>query len=246
MHRILLTGVRGRDQSPGDFRRLQVGIGTGGRFIPPPHQHLLDYLHPLEKYLRLESSSFDPLVDCFLAHYQFETIHPFNDGNGRVVRLLLAIMFQHKCKLTKPWLYMSNFFNWHREEYVQLLFNVSAKNDGANWIQFCLRGTIRGTIEQAKATETKCNQLRQIKDDYMQRLQNISRATRLIQIVDRIFESPFLRITDLPNLLGVSGPTARLDAERLVEASILRELPGSRPKVYYAPEMFDIAYGTRE
>jgi len=106
MHRILLTGVRGRDQSPGDFRRLQVGIGTKARFVPPPPQHLMDCLDPLEKHLHTKTSSFDPLVDCFFAHYQFETIHPFNDGNGRVGRLLLAIMFQHQCKLTKPWLYI--------------------------------------------------------------------------------------------------------------------------------------------
>lgn len=108
------------------------------RFIPPPPNRLMECLEPLEKYLHSDDSPFDPLVDCFLIHYQFETIHPFIDGNGRVGRLLLAIMLQRKCKLTKPWLYLSGFFEKNRDEYVQQLFNISTSAASDEWIEFCL------------------------------------------------------------------------------------------------------------
>jgi len=142
IHRTLLTGVRGRDRAPGRFRRIQVAIGSTRRFVPPPANQLKDCLHPFEKYLHHGETVYDPLVDCFLVHYQFETIHPFIDGNGRVGRLLLAIMLQQRCGLSKPWLYLSDYFERHRDEYVERLFNVSAKADWNGWIEFCLRGAV--------------------------------------------------------------------------------------------------------
>ena len=107
MHAELLFAVRGRDRSPGNFRRVQVYLGASHRFIPPPPQHVPELLDNFEKYLNAASSAYDPLVDAFLAHYQFECIHPFLDGNGRVGRLLLAVTFQRRCGLNKPWLYLS-------------------------------------------------------------------------------------------------------------------------------------------
>ena len=238
MHQILLAGVRGRNKDPGALRRKQVGIGAGGRFIPPPHNYVEDCLGDLEKFIHDKSSEYDPLVVCFLVHYQFETIHPFNDGNGRIGRLLLAMMIQQLSGLSKPWMYMSGFFNRYRDDYVQHLFNISTKGNWASWIEFCLQGT----VEQAKDTIARCERLRALKEEYMQRLQDISGATRLIQIVEDIFDTPFVRVTDLPSRIGVSDPTARSDAERLVAAGILKVLPNSRPKVYYASEVFNIAY----
>lgn len=238
IHRILLTGVRGRDKAPGEFRRVPVGIGAGGRFIPPPHEHVVDGLSELEKFIHNSTSGFDPLVVCYLVHYQFETIHPFKDGNGRIGRVLLAIMIQQLCGLSKPWLYMSGFFNRYRDEYTQHLFNISAKGEWSSWVEFCLQGT----LEQAKDTITRCERLCTLKDNYMKRLTDSGGATRLIQIIEDIFDSPFVRIADLHQRLGVSDPTARSDAERLVDAGILKELPNARPKVYYAPEVFSVAY----
>ncbi|NOY42524.1 MAG: Fic family protein [Planctomycetes bacterium] len=238
MHEMLMRGVRGEEKTPGQFRQQQVGIGVGGRFIPPPHFSLKDCLDPLELYLQNPSNTYDPLIACYLVHYQFETIHPFNDGNGRVGRLLLAIMLQQWCKLSKPWLYMSNFFNQHREEYVQHLFNISAKGDWTAWIAFCLRGT----LEQAKDTIVRCERLKEIKEIFLQRLQDSGGAARLIQIVDRVFDSPFVDISDIKEQLGVSDPTARADAQRLVDIGILEELAHVWPKTYYAPEVFRIAY----
>ena len=240
LHEILLEGVRGRDRTPGEFRRIQVGIGPGlsARFIPPPPEHIEDCLRPLENYFHIESSRFDPLVDCFLVHYQFETIHPFVDGNGRVGRLLLSIMLQERCRLTKPWLYLSEFFEQHRDEYIDHLYRVSTDGNWHDWIEFCLRGA----LEQAKDTITRCERLNAIRAEFMERLSSAGGSVRLPQIVDRIFNSPFIRVAELPSILGVTYPTAKADIGRLVRAGILQELPGVWPKTFYAPEVFNIAY----
>lgn len=237
LHRILMSGVRGKDATPGEFRKQQIAIGSSRRFVPPPPERLMDCLDPLEKSFH-ENDEFDPLVQCFLMHYQFETIHPFNDGNGRVGRLLLAIMLQQKCRLTKPWLYLSEFYERYRDEYTQNLFNVSADGNWHGWIEFCLRGT----VTQAQETITRCEHLLAIRDSFTNRLADVGGSVRLSQIVDDIFYSPFVRVAALSRRLNVTYPTAKADLERLVQAGILRELPSASPKTYFAPEVFDVAY----
>ncbi len=238
LHEILLTGVRGKEKSPGQFRRIQVGIGSDGRFIPPPADKASDCLDDLEKYFRRDGTGIDGLVDCFLCHYQFETIHPFIDGNGRVGRLLLAIMMQQRLGMSKPWLYMSEYFENFKEDYVTNLFNVSAKGDWTKWIEYCLRGT----LQQAKDTITRCEKLRSLRERFMQQIMEGGGSVRLNQIVEAIFHSPFIRVADLPGRLGVTYPTAKADVERLVESEILQELPDTYPKTYYAPEVFVVSY----
>jgi Fic family protein len=238
LHRILLTGVRGKDHAPGEFRRIQVAIGPSYRFVPPPLQYLPDCLDSFEKYLH-SANKFDPLVDCFLAHYQFETIHPFRDGNGRVGRVLLAMMIQQRCRLTKPWLYLSEFFEKNRDDYKQRLFDVSAKGAWGEWVEFCLRGT----SEQAKATIQRCENLRIIKDDYMQRLGTTGGRVRLNKIVDDLFISPIIELAQLARRLDVTYPTAKSDIERLVDVGILAELPDMPVRTFYAPEIYRVAYG---
>jgi Fic family protein len=238
LHKTLMTGVRGKDRTPGEFRRGQVAIGTSHRFVPPPPEKLMECLDPLEKYFHLKKSRFDPLVDCCLIHYQFETIHPFNDGNGRVGRLLLAIMLKELCCLSKPWLYMAEYYEKHMEEYYQRLFNVSTSGDWEGWIEFCLVGV----ASQARDAIQRCDQLQEIKEAFMQKLVEVGGAVRLNQIVENIFHAPFVRIKDLPRRLGITYPTAKADVERLVEAGILRELKDISPKTYYAPDVFNVAY----
>jgi Fic family protein len=127
LHKILLTGVRGRDRTPGQFRNDQVFIGVNHRFAPPPVTHLRICLDQLRAYLSAPTGEHDPLIRCFLVHYQFETIHPFSDGNGRVGRLLLSLMIQAWCEASGPWLYLSAFFDQHKDEYIDSLFAVSAR-----------------------------------------------------------------------------------------------------------------------
>ena len=237
LHEILLTGVRGKEKSPGQFRRIQVGMGSEGRFIPPPPDALATCLNDLETYFH-EEPFVDGLVDCFLCHYQFETIHPFIDGNGRVGRLLLAIMLQQRLGMSKPWLYMSEYFEKFKDDYVTHLFNVSAKGDWATWVEYCLRGT----LQQAKETITRCEKLRLLRERFMSQVTESRGSVRLNQIVDGIFYYPFIRIAELPNRLEISYPTAKADIDRLVDLNILRELPDTYPKTYYAPEVFEISY----
>lgn len=238
LHGILMAGVRGKDRSPGEFRRLQVAIGPSKRFIPPPPDQLPASLDQLERYFHQDNSPFDPLVDCFLIHYQFETIHPFQDGNGRVGRLLLSIMLQQRCGFSKPWLYLSEFFERHRDEYIQLLFDVSTKANWDAWIEFCLKGT----REQAMETIRRCDILRRMRDEYMTRLASAGGHIRLTQIVEELFHSPFVQVKDLPARLGITYPTAQADMERLVAAGIVQPLPEVSPKTYYAVEIFNVAY----
>lgn len=239
MHRILLTGVRGQERAPGEFRRVQVAIGASAsrRFVPPPVSHLGECLDALEKHLNAEGV-YHPLVDCMLAHYQFEAIHPFMDGNGRVGRMLLAIMIQRRCGLTKPWLYLSDFFARHREEYVDRLFAISAQGAWTEWIEFCLQGV--ATV--AEATVVRCEQLRSLRDDYMIRVKAAGGSIRLHAIVEGLFRSPVVRVADLPERLSVTYPTAKSDVERLIAAGILAELPDTAVRTVYAHEIFRIAY----
>jgi Fic family protein len=238
LHETLLTGVRGKDRTPGEFRRKQVAIGTDHRFVPPPPDALMECLDPLEKYFHTTTTDYDPLVNCFLIHYQLETIHPFLDGNGRIGRLFLAFMLKQYCGLSKPWLYMSEYFEKNREEYIRRLFDVSASADWNGWIEYCLRGT----VSQTNNTILRCNRLCRIREQFMQRLEPVGGSIRLNRIVEDIFNSPFIRIADLPEKLGVTYPTAKSDIDRLVDAGILSELENVTPKTFYAPEVFNIAY----
>lgn len=242
LHHTLLQGVRGKERAPGQFRRVQVAIGFDHRFVPPPPERLMECLDPLERYFHAASPEYDPLVNCFLIHYQFETIHPFADGNGRVGRLLLAIMFKNCCSLSKPWLYMSEYFEKHREEYMQRLFNISASGDWEGWIEFCLSGT----SHQARDTIQRCERLLRIREDFMRRVGEVGGSVRLNQIVEGIFHSPFVRVAALPKQLGVTYPTAKADVERLVNAGILSELENVAPRTFYAPEVFNVAYEEME
>jgi cell filamentation protein, protein adenylyltransferase len=240
LHQQLLSGVRGTERAPGAFRRVPVAIGTPSnpRFVPPPANELLRLLSSLEDYIHRRPRTYDPLVDCFLVHYQFETIHPFMDGNGRVGRLLLIVMIQTLCGLTKPWLHMSHYFALQKDVYVNRLFNVSAAGDWTSWIRFCLEGT----VEQCRNTIQRCDALRKVKSRFEQLVTDCRGNSRLFQIVEMVFDYPFLAIVDVASRLKIHYQTAQSDLERLTSEGILRELPNHRPKTYFAPDVFHIAY----
>ncbi|MEK6234370.1 MAG: Fic family protein [Planctomycetales bacterium] len=238
LHEALMRGIRGHEKSPGEFRKGQVAIGRDERFVPPPPNLLNECLDHLEKYFHA-SEDLHPLIRCFLVHYQFETIHPFTDGNGRVGRVLLSHMIQQECNLSKPWLYLSGFFEGNRDEYSGRLFDVSVKGDWSGWVEFCLRGVTK----QATATVEKCDRLRAIRDEFMKKAQGRPRGTvRLTQIIDRLFHSPFVSITDLHKRLNVSYATAKSDVAELMKLGVLEELPNTRPKAFFSNEVFKVAY----
>lgn len=234
--------MRGQDKTPGEFRKLQVAIGSDERFVPPPPSEVLPQLHELEKYLHREPRLYDPLVDCFIVHYQFETIHPFRDGNGRVGRLLLAIMLQRLCGLNKPWLYLSQYFERFNDEYVSGLFEVSTKNDWSKWLAYCLRGV----IAQADNTIQRCEQLVQLREQFLNTLAKIRGSNRLQPLVESLFESPIVDIPSIAARFRVQYQTAQKDVERLVSIKILKEYPASYPRMFYAPEVQTVAYADLE
>jgi len=239
IHKVLMTGVRGRDKHPGEFRRWQVQIGSSGRFVPAPPGEVGRLMNSLERYINSDDQ-FDPLVRCYLVHYQFEAIHPFEDGNGRVGRALLALMVYRWLGHAMPWLYMSAFYERYRDEYIGNLFKVSTSGAWTQWIEFCLRGT----ISQANDSIRRCHRFHWLRNDFRQRVNSHSKRTHAI--IEGLFTSPALTVTSLANRFGVTYHTARADIKRLRDARILAELPGAHPRSYYAPEIMAVAYGESE
>lgn len=238
LHRHLLVGVRGSDSNPGTFRNVQVQIGRPPRYIPPPPFYLPERLENFEQFARRNERMYDPLVDAFVMHYQFEAIHPFEDGNGRVGRLLLVLMITRWCELSNQWLYMSEYFDANKEEYLDRLLRVSTHGDWSGWIRFCLEGVVK----QAMDTEQRCDRLLRLGASFKARLHDSGRSVRLQNIVDDLFIIPVVQTSSLATRYGVTYHTARADIERLKQIDILQELPDAPRKTYFAHEIIKIIY----
>ena len=236
LHSTLLDGVRGRDKTPGSFRENQVHIGSDFRFIPPPPDHMNTCLDLFEKRLNEENSTYDPLVQCYLFHYQFETIHPFLDGNGRVGRALLSLMIYQWCGLHMPWLYMSAYFERYKDEYIDGLFAVSANAEWHSWIEFCLRGT----VVQAKDSIRRCEHLQALRESFHEKAD--PSKPRAYPIIENLFTTPIVTVQNVATRFDVTYPTAKNDIENLVSLGILAELQNVRPRTFYSPGIFTAAY----
>jgi Fic family protein len=232
-----MDGVRGSDQSPGSFRTLQNQIGRPPRFVPPPPNRVPELLDQLERYFHA-GRGFDPLVDAFLVHYQFEAIHPFMDGNGRVGRLLLAILIEEWCGLSDQRLYMSSYFDENKDRYMDLLLRVSTEGTWESWIEFCLRGV----VQTAQDTQRRCDALLSLHRSFHDRLRKGVGSVRLAAIVDDLFVNPVAAVSWIAERQGVTYPTARADLQRLHRAGIIRPLEGARRIAYYSPDILEITY----
>ncbi len=237
LHAILMDGVRGADRNPGQFRRTQNQIGRPARFVPSPVTELPPLLDRFEKYLH-EEKRFDPLVEAFLVHYQFETIHPFLDGNGRVGRLLLSIVIEEWCGLSHQWLYMSAYFDRNRDEYIDRMLRVSTHGAWEEWVDFCLRGV----VEQAHDTVRRCERLIELNRRFHEQIKTIGGSVRLAQIVDSLFISPVVIVSLAARQHNVSYPTARTDLRRLEDAGILHGIAEAQQISYFCPPIFDVIY----
>src|SRR5690606_32529350 len=207
------------------------------RFVPPPANHVSPLLWNLEAFIHSEGLQ-DPLVDAFIVHYQLEAIHPFRDGNGRIGRLLLALMISEKCRLDHNWLYMSPFFDANKNEYIDRLFCVSTEGDWTGWIEFCLNGV----ISQAKDTEKRCDRLLKIYDDFKERIHNTGGSHRLNRIAEDLFVTPVVQIPSIADKFSVTYHTARSDVERLIKAGVLAELPGQGIRTFISSEIFEVIF----
>jgi Fic family protein len=220
IHERLLRGTRGGEKSPGEFRRTQNWIGPRGcnlntaTFVPPPVHEMHPALDNLERFLH-DIDTYPDLVHCALAHAQFETIHPFIDGNGRVGRLLITFLLCQREILHRPLLYLSSYLKAHREEYYDRLTLIRAQDDWEGWTKFFLRGVIDVSNEASRTA-------REILDLW-ERHRNGSHVQPLL---DYLFEQPLVTIRMVERRLDCSYRAATKHVRRLVEDGLLRETTG--------------------
>ena len=237
LHYTLTSGVRGEEKQPGEFRDTEVYIGGSGseaRFVPPPPSIVPYAMRNLETYIQT-GGRYEQLIDIGLVHYQFETIHPFRDGNGRMGRLLIMLMLCESEWLPDPYLYPSTYFNRNREQYTDLLLAVSQRGAWEEWLEFFLRGI----SSQAEEAFTRASELLDLRDAYRDRYR--SAANSVSQLAIEVFSTPYITPREAEDLLGMSYHTANNAIRTLEEDGVLEEITGnSRNRVFQAREVFDI------
>jgi Fic family protein len=243
LHKRLLTGVRGDHTTPGEFRQTQNWIGPPGcslaeaPYVPPPVPEMEQALSALEKYLHQTAPIHPPLIRLALIHYQFEAIHPFVDGNGRIGRLLTSLLLVEWDLLPLPLLYLSAYFYRHRDDYYDLLMAVSEKGAWSDWISFFLHGV----AEQSQDAIARATRLQDLQTLWHQQLTQIRTSALLLRLADNLFSLPVLTIPEAQKCLNVTYKSAKSNVEKLVEAGILRQMEStSYRKSYYAPEIIQI------
>lgn len=239
LHGILMERVRGEHATRGEFRQSQNWIGTPGAtlndatFVPPPVPEMQECLSQLEKFLHSDTR-LPPIVQAAMVHYQFETIHPFLDGNGRIGRLLVALLLCRKNILTKPLLYLSAFFEQHRQEYYELLLKVSQVGAWREWIEFFLKAV----TEQSEDAVSRSRRLLELLRGYSQIARDKHLPPTAMQLVELIFMKPVLNAKTTQEFLKVSYPSAQSAISSLEKAGILTEITGrKRDKAYSANEI---------
>ena len=233
-HKILLQGVRGEKRQPGEFRRSQNWIGgatiNDATFIPPVHTSVPELMSDLEKFVHNEEIFFPELLKIALIHYQFETIHPFLDGNGRVGRLMITLYLVNKGILKKPILYLSDFLETHRRLYYENLMSVRDKNDLSQWFKFFLVGIIE-TSKKGISTFDSILQLQKQVDMKIQKLG--SRAANAQKITNYLYQRPSINADKVSETAKISLPSAYKLIADLEKLEILKEITGGqRGRVY--------------
>jgi len=240
LHEILLQGARGEQQNPGEFRNDLVGIDEPGiplsqaRFVPTPPASIPYALRSLLQYIR-SGPTYAPLVDLALIHYQFETIHPFQDGNGRLGRLLVMLALYRWELLPGPYLYPSSYFNANRDAYLHHLLEVSRRGAWAEWISFF----VTAVAEQGQEAYTVARDLLALQDRYRDRYEG--KGVVLGELIDFIIEQPYLTEPQAVAALGRSQPAVNQAIRTLWDDGVLRETTGQqRNRRYEALDVLEI------
>ena len=237
LHATLMEGVRGEEKRPGEFRDTQVYIGGRGdeaRFVPAPPEVVPYAMENLMTYLQT-GGAYLPLVDIGLVHYQFETIHPFRDGNGRMGRLLIMLMMCNSELLPEPYLYPSSYFNRNREEYTDRLLAVSRDDAWEEWLIFFLEGI----AQQAQEAFARASELLDLRDEYHETYQD--EANSVSHLAAEIFTKPYITVNEATDLLDMTYSAANTAVDRLVDDNVLEEVTGqSRNRVFRSKEVFNI------
>ncbi len=229
LHRTLMTGARGKETGPGQFRRQQNAIieRKAGRkrirFIPPPVPEMEKAMADLETFLH-QPSNLPRLVQLAMVHYQFETIHPFLDGNGRIGRLLITLLLRERSQLARPLVYLSDYFERHRVAYCDLLLGVSLRGEWFPWLAFFLEGV----AEQATDARRRAAALSALLNQYRERIVQPRAPAILSTIVEHLFDRPAVTVRMIAEKFNVTAATAGKYVDRLERAGILKEATGRK------------------
>ncbi len=233
LHERLMQGVRGDRATPGEFRRSQNWIGPAGStpatapYVPPPPAEMMDCLANWEEFLH-DRDRFPDLIQCAVVHEQFEAIHPFLDGNGRLGRLLVTLFLVERGRLSQPLLYLSEYIEARRQEYYDSLQRVRTEGDWHGWLGFFLVGV----EETARAAIRQASRLMDLRESYRQRL---SRKPNALKLLDELFVNPYLTASRAARVLEVTAPTARQAIALLQAEGVLGEVTGrSWGRIYLA------------
>jgi len=243
MHFELMQSVRGQDKNPGEFRKKQNWIGRPGTpieqasFVPPKPHLVIEYMEKLEKYMQTEDD--DVVLQTAIVHAQFEIIHPFSDGNGRIGRLLIPLFLYSKGRLTRPMFYMSEYLEAHRDLYYEKLRRISEHKDWNGWVEFFLVAV----KEQAKLNSEKVKRILQLYNKMKDKITALTRSQYSIQILDFLFDKPIFTPSDAIKKMNIPKPSFMPILKQLQEAGILtvlREAKGRSPAVLVFGDLVNI------
>jgi Fic family protein len=249
LHSVLMDSVRGHNKGRGHFRRIQNWIGKPGSkieeadFIPPSPLHLLDHMNRWEAYWHSDAP--DVIVQLAIIHAQFEILHPFIDGNGRLGRMLIPLFIYEKKILSRPCFYLSAFFETHRDEYISHLRYLGQPGSWSRWCAFFLRGV----AIQAEQNTNKARAILNLYEDLKKRIIDITHSRHAIPLLDFMFEKPIFQgseIAKLPNMPSaqtVAQMLRQLKANRILRT--LREGSGRRPTILAMPELINLCEGKK-
>lgn len=241
-HKILLQTVRGENKMPGDFRISQNWIGgsslASAKFIPPHYRYIDELMGDVERFIHNESNNVPHLIKIAILHYQFETIHPFLDGNGRVGRLLITLYLVGQGILNKPALYLSDYLERNRDEYYSHLTAIREKNQIIPWLKFFLKGII-STATNAKETFIKIIQLQK---DMEVKLHSFgTKSEKINTILNSFYDTPILSVKDIVIRTGIADKTTRNMLELMLEEGLIKEMTGyGRNKLFIFEKYFNL------
>jgi Fic family protein len=246
IHAVLLENTRGWQRNPGEFRQTQNWLGPSGcnlktaTFIPPPVPDMINAMNDLEMFLH-NASELPILIKAGLAHCQFETIHPFLDGNGRIGRLLITFMLCQQGALSRPLLYLSYYFKKNRPEYYDWLMEVRNNGDWEGWLKFFLKGV----IEVSKQAISTARKIIEMQYNHKALVSQEVKTPNALKLLDLLYLRPILSVSDVKEGLGISYPTANNLVNRFTGMDILRERTGQqRHKVFNYTEYLEILNDT--
>ena len=241
-HSLLMQGVRGEKKTPGEFRISQNWIGGSGltdaAFIPPHSDNVPELMGDLESFWHNEKITTPHLIRAAISHYQFETIHPFLDGNGRIGRLLIPLYLIDHGVLAKPSLYLSDFFDRNRGSYYDALTKVRESNDLLHWVRFFLSG-VEETAKKGSRIFNEILKLRALKEKKIFRMGKRSGSAKIL--LDQLFRRPAINASDVREMLSISAPSANALIKAFIEADILKETTGrARKRIFLFAEYLDL------